>query len=234
MTGARFDLGSRFLFAFSLALSTGALGCSSFTLRPVQLMSDTAAALKAAREVKADTLAPELFRQSSEWYVKSKREYQLKNYAACEQYARKAKFFAEQAEYEAVKNGASRIEFSAPDPLADTALAPSKKPADVNRTSGPVYQGEGQAPMAAPSAGGGMGGMGNMGATGGFGMDPLGGMGGSTGMPGAMDPMGGSTGMPGSMDPMGGSTGMPGGAMDPMMDPTLGTGSNMGTPGLGM
>lgn len=222
-TGAQLILGSRFSFLVGAWVATSLMGCSSLTLRPVQLMSDTSAAIKAAREVKADTLAPELFRQSSEWYVKSRKEYQLKNYATCEQYAKKAKFFAEQAEFEAIKNGATRVEFFAPDPLADTAHAPSKKPADANKSSGPVYGPEGGMPSFTPAGPSGGGGMQQM--------DPFGGIGGGGMNSGMTDPMMGGGGMTDpmmggdntGMDPMGG-----GGMTDPMMDPTQGTDSNMG------
>lgn len=85
-------------------------GCSVAATRPVQLMSDTSAAIRAAREVQADSLAPELFRQASEWYAKAKREYKFKNFKDANDFARKARRYAEQAEVEAIQAGAKRTE----------------------------------------------------------------------------------------------------------------------------
>ena len=89
-------------------LSTG--GCSILKTRPVQEMSNTAAALGAAKEVQADTLAPELYRQADEWFSKAKYEYKLKNFAQASNYAKKARNFAEQAEFESIRNGGNRTE----------------------------------------------------------------------------------------------------------------------------
>ena len=46
--------------------------CSVVAVRPKQEMSDTAAAIRAAREVKADTIAPEFFREAEEWAFKAR------------------------------------------------------------------------------------------------------------------------------------------------------------------
>jgi len=86
------------------------LGCSILTRRPVQEMSDTAAAIKAAKEVEADTSSPDLYRESQEWYLKAKNEYRLKNFSRSLEYLEKARKYAEQAEFDAVKGGASRRE----------------------------------------------------------------------------------------------------------------------------
>lgn len=81
-------------------------------------MSDTAVAIRAAREVQADTLAPELFRQSNEWFSKAKNEYKFKNFKQAKEYSDKARFFAEQAEFEAIRNGGNRSDMAPPDPGA--------------------------------------------------------------------------------------------------------------------
>ena len=73
-------------------------------------MSNTAAAIYAAKEVQADTLAPELYRQADEWFGKAKYEYKLKNFALATDYAKKARKFAEQAEFESIKGGGNRTE----------------------------------------------------------------------------------------------------------------------------
>jgi len=71
-------------------------------------MSDTAAALRAAKEVSADTLAPDLFRSASEAYIKGRNEYRMKNFVVAKDHLTKAKRLAEQAELEALVNGAKR------------------------------------------------------------------------------------------------------------------------------
>jgi hypothetical protein len=101
------------LLLFSLS------SCTLIQTRPIQKMADTSAAIKAAREVQAETLAPELFRQAGEWFFKAKKEYRLKNFDLANLYADKARFFAESAEFEAVRNGAQRTS----DPIAVDPLA---------------------------------------------------------------------------------------------------------------
>ncbi len=95
-------------------------GCAIAATRPVQEMSDTASAIRAAREVKADTLAPELYRLSKEWFQKARREYKLKNFKEALEYSEKAKDFAEKAEFEAVQNGGNRERQTEVDPFASS------------------------------------------------------------------------------------------------------------------
>lgn len=71
-------------------------------------MSDTYTAIRAAKEVQADVLAPELYRQANEWFYRARKEYKLKNFELAENFARKARHFAEQAEFEVIRNGGSR------------------------------------------------------------------------------------------------------------------------------
>jgi hypothetical protein len=107
-------------FLLAAALTTWVFctsGCAIFTQRPAQEMSDTTAAIRAAREVQADTLAPELFRQASEWYFKAKNDYKYKNFKAAKDELLKARAYAEKAEFEASRNGAARTEVTAPDPM---------------------------------------------------------------------------------------------------------------------
>lgn len=119
-TGEKRKLISRFLFSMGLVAF---LGCSVFATRPVQLMSDTASALRAAKEVQADTLSPDLFRQANEWFVKARNEYKFKNFALAEQYAKKAKRYAEDAEFDSIRGGGNRSDSVAEQP--ETAPSPS-------------------------------------------------------------------------------------------------------------
>jgi hypothetical protein len=91
-------------------------------------MSNTTAAIRAAKEVQADTLAPELYRQSNEWFFKAKREYKFKNFKLAKEYSDKARFLAEQAEFESLKNGGNRAEQNISDPLANANPTPAASP----------------------------------------------------------------------------------------------------------
>lgn len=91
-------------------------------------MSDTAAAIRAAREVQADTLAPELYRQSNEWFFRAKREYKFKNFDLARTYSDKARLFAEDAEFEAMRSGGNRTETQIADPMASGLNPPPSQP----------------------------------------------------------------------------------------------------------
>lgn len=109
-------------------------GCSLFATRPVQEMSDTSAAIKAAREVQADVLAPELYRQANEWYLKAKNEYRLKNFREARGYANKSRAFAEEAEFLALRGGAQREDISVPEPvMPPKAKEEFQKPEGINQ-----------------------------------------------------------------------------------------------------
>lgn len=95
------------LLALGIILS---VGCSIFATRPVQEMSYSLAAIKAAKEVQADTYTPELFRLSNEWFFRAKNEYKFKNFKLAKEYAEKARHLAEQAEFESIRSGATRSE----------------------------------------------------------------------------------------------------------------------------
>lgn len=93
--------------------------------RPVQDMSDTAAALRAAREVQADVLSPDLYRRANELFFEARREYKFKHFSRAEALAIRARRFAEQAEFDAIRGGASRSETDiAKDPFGDAPPAP--------------------------------------------------------------------------------------------------------------
>lgn len=90
-------------------------GCSLFHDRPIQLMSDTTAALKAAREVSADSLAPEKFRLANEAFLRAQNEYRLKNFEMAEKYAKRAKRLAEESEFDALRQGSNRASLLPPE-----------------------------------------------------------------------------------------------------------------------
>lgn len=124
VTGAARTARSRFVLAVFLVPLLG--GCTILASRPVQLMSETGAAIRAAKEVQADTLAPELYRQANEWYFKAKHEYKFKNFHLAKEYATKARNFAELAEFQSIRNGGKVSE--PPPPEATPAAAPYPYP----------------------------------------------------------------------------------------------------------
>jgi hypothetical protein len=133
---------SRSLLLFKAVTTAGfllAVGCSLMTTRPVQEMSDTAAAIRAAREVQADTLAPELFRQSIEWFNKAKREYKFKNFDLAKSYSDKARLYAEDSEFEAIRNGGNRSDTQMADPMASGLNIPPPPSAPASAPSPYAY-----------------------------------------------------------------------------------------------
>lgn len=125
-------------FAVALAMMI-TLGCSILSTRPVQEMSDTAASIRAAREVQADTLAPELFRQANEWFFKAKHEYKFKNFDLAKSYAERARKFAEDAEFESMRNGGSRTDAPIADPMETGLNGPPSQPIPTSTPSPYAY-----------------------------------------------------------------------------------------------
>ena len=79
--------------------------------------------IRAAKEVNADVLAPELFRMANELSLKARREYRFKNFEKAKRMADEAREYAERAEFESMRNGAKR-ETVPVDPLAEPSYAP--------------------------------------------------------------------------------------------------------------
>jgi hypothetical protein len=116
-------LGTSFFLVFFILSS-----CSILYTRPVQEMSDASAALKAARDVQADTMTPELYRQASDWFFRAKQEYKFKNFKQAYEYAEKARNFAERAEFETIRHNGGDNNANVPPPPPPTP-AVSEPPA---------------------------------------------------------------------------------------------------------
>lgn len=141
------------IFRFSGVLFGVLAGCSILATRPVQEMSDTWAAMRAAKEAQADTLAPELYRRAAEWFFRAKNEYKLKNFMLASEYAEKARLLAEQAEFESVQGnmGANRRTTPVPPPPPDEPTAsPPGTTSEGKSGSGPENR-ESMTPPVAPS-----------------------------------------------------------------------------------
>jgi len=92
-------------------------------------MANTAAALRAAREVNASTAAPEFYREAEEWYFKAKQEYRLKNFQRAKEAADRARTAAEKAEFQALLGGSKRTSLVTepevlPSPTPETSPTP--------------------------------------------------------------------------------------------------------------
>ena len=101
-------------------------------------MSDTASALRAAREAQSENLSPELYRQANDWWLKARQEYKFKNFSLASEFAERARSYAEQAEFNSLRQGASRQDISEPEPTEEPKLpedpssyeAPQGKPVE--------------------------------------------------------------------------------------------------------
>ena len=80
-------------------------------------------AIRSAKEVNADVLAPELYRLAIESSLSAKREYRFKNFLDAKKHADQARTYAEQAEFESIRNGGKREQLPQ-DPLAEPSYAP--------------------------------------------------------------------------------------------------------------
>lgn len=60
-------------------------------------------ALRAAQKVKADALAPDLFRKAENHFLRAKKDYAEGYYDSCKKNANEARMLAEQAEFGSLK-----------------------------------------------------------------------------------------------------------------------------------
>lgn len=70
--------------------------------RPVNELVLADVAVKAAKKVKAQSLAPDTFRKAENHYLRAKRDYADGYYDSSRKLADKARLLAEQAEYESL------------------------------------------------------------------------------------------------------------------------------------
>ena len=110
----------------SLSLFVLLVACAITAVRPAQEMSNMEVAIRAAKEVNGDVLAPELYRMAQETSLKARRDYRLKNFQEAKSFADQARIYAERAEFESIRNGGKR-EAIPQDPLAE----PSSPAPDV-------------------------------------------------------------------------------------------------------
>jgi len=85
----------RKLLSYSLILLT----YGACTQRPVVDLTLADVALKAAQKVRADSLAPDQYRQAENFYLRAKKDFAEGYYDSCKKYSNQARLLAEQAEY---------------------------------------------------------------------------------------------------------------------------------------
>ena len=78
-------------------------GCAITATRPKKEMSFAAAAFKAAKLAKAQTISPNLYRKAEFYYLKAKGSYRRKYFDKAKQYAELSIKFSEMAEFDANK-----------------------------------------------------------------------------------------------------------------------------------
>jgi hypothetical protein len=90
-----------------LIVTLGACGLA--TTRPKLEMRLAQTAFLAAKEAKAQTLAPGLFRKAEFYYLKAKSSYKRKYFNKAQQYAVLSQRFAEKAEFIARRKAALEV-----------------------------------------------------------------------------------------------------------------------------
>lgn len=93
----------RYFYLFIVPPLIFFLSCGLATTRPKLEMSMAAAAFLAAKEVKANIMAPNLYRKAEIYYLKAKSSYRRKYFNKAKQYAILSQKFSEQAEFIAVR-----------------------------------------------------------------------------------------------------------------------------------
>lgn len=130
-------------YGFALIILVSIAACTSVTAtRPDQELAQAVYAVKAAKEVQADTLSPGMYRKATELLEEAKRDYRLKNYEESKYNLKRARLAAEAAELAALKSGGSRNgpQAAPTDPMAGAPAGMGMMP------------GMGNAPMPGPQS----------------------------------------------------------------------------------
>jgi hypothetical protein len=70
--------------------------------RPSEELALADVAVKAAQKVKADALAPDLYRKAENFYLRAKKDYNEGYYDSSRKFAEQARVMAEKAEYKSL------------------------------------------------------------------------------------------------------------------------------------
>ncbi len=88
--------------SFSLLLGVG-LCLVACHPRPTEDLVLADVAVRSAQKVKADSLAPDLFRKAENHFLRAKKDYSEGYYDSCKKNANSARIFAEQAEFKSLQ-----------------------------------------------------------------------------------------------------------------------------------
>jgi hypothetical protein len=124
-----------FLFCF---LSVAFLcGCHP---RPTEDLVLADVALRAAQKVKADALAPDLYRKAENFFLRAKKDYGEGYYDSCRKFSNQARMLAEQAEFSALKKQSQLKDKAVDDEgsgAATTTLPPPPSPDNPSDAGAP-------------------------------------------------------------------------------------------------
>lgn len=109
------------------------------TQRPVVDLTLADVALKAAQKVRADSLAPDQYRQAENFYLRAKKDFAEGYYDSCKKFANEARLLAEQAEYRALLKQNQVKKPSSP--AEEVRPPPGAQPYEGSYPGGPAYPG---------------------------------------------------------------------------------------------
>lgn len=125
-------------------------GCGLAATRPVQELNNAEAALRAAKDLNADSLVPALYRSSADYFAKAKREYRLKNFEKAKMLFIRSMKLAEQAEFEAYGLGGAVPEVASK-LITPEGASPDAESSFKDAPNEPTLPPEQPKPDAAPS-----------------------------------------------------------------------------------
>jgi hypothetical protein len=101
--------------------------------RPIEDLVLADVAVRAAQKVKAESLAPDLFRKAENHYLRAKKDFSDGYYDSCRKNANDARLLAEQAEYHSLLKQTQLKDKSVgddatPPPPAEGAAPPTPEP----------------------------------------------------------------------------------------------------------
>lgn len=118
MPGSSYQRPPRSGWAFAFVV-LWLVGCAH---RPIEELVLADVAVKAAQKVKADSLAPDMYRKAENYFLRAKKDFSEGYFDSCRRYASDARMLAEQAEYKALlKQNQVKTRSTSDDPGAGAA-----------------------------------------------------------------------------------------------------------------
>ncbi|NBT57931.1 DUF4398 domain-containing protein [bacterium] len=115
----------RFLRILFVSVLLGVAACHP---RPIDDMILADVALKAAQKVKAEVLAPDIYRRAENFYLRAKKDYNEGYFDSAKKFAHRARQTAEQAEYQSIlKQTELKGGVVEPEPIAPNPETPAEE-----------------------------------------------------------------------------------------------------------